>query len=89
MADRRLRVAIIIGSTRVGRVAPVVARWAARVAEGRGDMEVDVIDLAEVRLPDVLGADGGTRAIDIASRLSQADAFVVVTPEYNPAFPRR
>ena len=50
-------------------------------------MEVDVIDLAEVRLPDVLGADGGTRAIDIASRLSRADAFVVVTPEYNRSFP--
>ncbi len=87
MSDHRLQLAVIVGSTRVGRIAPTVAAWFARVAGARGDMAVDVVDLAEARLPDVLGTDGGPAAGDIAVRLASADAFVVVTPEYNHSFP--
>jgi NAD(P)H-dependent FMN reductase len=75
-----LHLAIVIGSTRQGRLAPIVAGWFAGRARQRVDMTVDVIDLAEVRLPDVLGAS-------LAARLTAADAFVIITPEYNHSFP--
>jgi NAD(P)H-dependent FMN reductase len=84
---QRLRVAIIIGSTRHGRFAPTVARWFSEQAARRDDLEVDVIDLAEAQLPDILTSTPEPRVEALRQRLLQADAFAVVTPEYNHSFP--
>jgi NAD(P)H-dependent FMN reductase len=85
--DDRLRLAVIIGSTRQGRFAPTVARWFASVAARRDGVVVDLIDLAEARLPDVLANDTPPEVSAMALRLASADAFVLVTPEYNHSFP--
>ena len=69
-----LRVAVIIGSTRPGRLGPAVAGWFADQAVPRDDVTIDVIDLADIETP-------------VGPRLASADAFVVVTPEYNHSFP--
>ncbi|MER7670862.1 NADPH-dependent FMN reductase [Kitasatospora sp. NPDC058162] len=92
MSDNRLKLAVIIGSVREGRFGPTVANWFVGEAERRDDVEVDLVDLAEVALgPDapsaspsasVIGALGG-----LTPRLDAADAFVVVTPEYNHSYP--
>lgn len=85
-----LRLAVIVGSTRNGRFGPTVAAWFVAHARKRKDLEVDLIDLAEVGLPDVLtGQDESlpTEVQALAPRLAAADAFVVVTPEYNQSFP--
>ena len=85
--NNRLLLAIIIGSTREGRFAPTVANWLAGQAELREDMTVDVIDLADARLPDVLADKPAPEVAAITPRLANADVFVVVTPEYNHSFP--
>jgi len=85
--NNRLHLAIIIGSTRKGRFAPTVAGWFAGQAERRDDMAVDVIDLAGAQLPDVLSDKPGPQVSAVTPRLAAADAFVVVTPEYNHSFP--
>ena len=59
MPDSPLHLAIIIGSTRQGRFAPTVAAWFADQARSRPDLVVDLIDLAEARLPDVLSTSRG------------------------------
>jgi hypothetical protein len=53
-ADAPLRVAVLIGSTREGRFAPVVADWFLRFAAPYDDLELDPVDLAEHPLPDVV-----------------------------------
>ena len=68
------RLAVIIGSTRQGRLGPAVASWFTDQAATRDDVAVDLIDLAAAGAP-------------IGPRLATADAFVVVTPEYNHSFP--
>ncbi|MFG3498314.1 NADPH-dependent FMN reductase [Streptomyces sp. NPDC047928] len=87
----RLRLVIIIGSVREGRFGPVAAEWIASRARLRRDFEVDVIDLATAWLPDVMPAEPTAprpQAVrDLAPWLAAADAFVVVTPEYNQSFP--
>ncbi|MFF3752722.1 NADPH-dependent FMN reductase [Streptomyces sp. NPDC002018] len=89
--SERLRLVIVIGSVRKGRFGPVAAEWLASRARLRRDFDVDVIDLATAWLPDVMSAD--PRAVkpqsvkDLAPWLAAADAFVVVTPEYNQSFP--
>ncbi|MFC9326075.1 NADPH-dependent FMN reductase [Kitasatospora sp. NPDC057015] len=91
---RRLRVAVIVGSTREGRFGPVVAEWLLRRAAEREDLEADLVDLAETPLPSVFPAFGGPVPDEVAAqfaavspRLEAADAFVIVTPEYNHSFP--
>ncbi|KAB2590687.1 NADPH-dependent FMN reductase [Streptomyces arboris] len=91
MSERKLRVAVIIGSVRSGRFGPAPADWIAAEAAKRDDLDVDVIDLARAWLPDVLPATAGTPAPqavqDLAPWLDASDAFVIVTPEYNHSFP--
>ncbi|GAA3888516.1 NAD(P)H-dependent oxidoreductase [Saccharothrix violaceirubra] len=89
-----VKLVTVIGSTRDGRFAPVVRDWFARQVGLRDDIEHDVLDLADVRLPDALPAYGEQPAPAVAAaveavrpRLAAADAFVVVTPEYNHSFP--
>lgn len=88
----RLRVAVIIGSTRQDRFCTTPAHWVAGQAETRGDIDVDLIDLAETALPTTLpGNDPNTplpdRVAALAPRLAAADAFIVVTPIYNRGYP--
>ncbi|MFF3639911.1 NADPH-dependent FMN reductase [Streptomyces sp. NPDC002564] len=93
-APTPLRVAVLVGSTREGRFAPVVTRWLMRHLDQREDLRADVVDLAETPLPTVLPAFGqppapGTEEAlaRVSPRLAAADAFVFVTPEYNHSYP--
>jgi NAD(P)H-dependent FMN reductase len=85
-----VRVAVVVGSVREGRFGPVVAAWLAGVAAGHGGFDVEVVDVAEPGLPMVMPAFGTAppdEVAAVAARLTAADAFVVVTPEYNHSFP--
>jgi NAD(P)H-dependent FMN reductase len=91
-----MKLAVITGSVREGRYGPTVARWFTEQAKTHGLFDLDVIDLAEHPLPaelppsadalaDVAGRPEQLRSL--AGRLEAADAFAVVTPEYNHSFP--
>jgi NAD(P)H-dependent FMN reductase len=81
-----VKLALIVGSTREGRRGAAIARWFVAQASLRTDLVVDVIDLAESDLPQSL--DGRTPEVAaLRPRLADADAFVVLTPEYNHSFP--
>jgi NAD(P)H-dependent FMN reductase len=81
-----LALAIVLGSTREGRFGPTIARWFERRVP-RGRWVVDLLDLAELDLPPVLARDPGPAVAAYRRRLDRADAFVVVTPEYNHGYP--
>ena len=85
--DELLRVVILIGSTRQGRFAPVVANWFAKYIQTRQEFVADMIDLAEAALPDVLSRNQEPAVEMLRGRLAVADAFVIITPEYNHSFP--
>ncbi|MEU7576469.1 NAD(P)H-dependent oxidoreductase [Streptomyces sp. NPDC041068] len=85
--DAPLKVAVIVASTREGRFAPTVAAWFTAQATQRADLDLDVIDLADARLPDGLTGQPGPEVARITPRIDAADAFVVITPEYNHSFP--
>lgn len=91
MENERTRVAVIIGSIRKDRFCATPAAWVAERARAHGDIDVDLIDLAEADLPVVLPGDDGEQAPDrvraLGERLAAADAFIVVTPVYNRGYP--
>ncbi|WP_432146336.1 NADPH-dependent FMN reductase [Streptomyces sp. bgisy084] len=85
MSEHPYRLAVIIGSNREGRFAPVIANWFTRHTEGHPHIDVDVIDLDAVRPYEL--RHGSEEYQTFAKRVDEADAFVVITPEYNHSFP--
>jgi NAD(P)H-dependent FMN reductase len=84
--ETELSYAVIAASVRKDRVSRAVADWVARTALAR--RPVDQIDLADCPLPpDELLSPRARGRTEIAGRLDAADAFVVVTPEYNHSYP--
>ncbi len=79
------RLAIIYGSTRPGRLCDKVVSWVARELAHYPLIDIDPIDPLEFDLPFQHDREhAGVAAL--SERLSDADAFIVVTPEYNHSF---
>lgn len=87
MSKEPLRVAIIIGSTREGRFGPTVGTWFVEQARQRDDLIVDVVDVADAPPPSALGSKASEGFERVTRTLHEADAYVVVTCEYNHSFP--
>ncbi|NUR44129.1 MAG: NAD(P)H-dependent oxidoreductase [Streptomyces sp.] len=89
VADAPLHVTLIVGSNRHGRFGPVVAGWLLDQLRGRDDLIPEVVDVADVHLPTSLTpTPEATAALaDVTPKLEGAEAFVVLTPEYNHSFP--
>ncbi|MGW7408621.1 NADPH-dependent FMN reductase [Streptomyces sp. NPDC054833] len=97
MDNNKPKLVVIVGSVREGRFGPAVASWVAQQAGTHGGFEVDVADLAEIDIPLALPAASPKFAGDdyprpagmaaLTSALESADAFIVVTPEYNHSYP--
>lgn len=86
-SPRRPRLAVVLGSHREGRFGPVIGHWLAERARVHGGFGVDVVDLAAQHLPIPHPRDPRATAAEFLDRLDDADAVVVVTPEYNHSFP--
>jgi NAD(P)H-dependent FMN reductase len=90
-SDAPLKVAVILGSNREGRFGPVVADWFLSRAAGHPDIETELLDVAETELPFAHsyrpGPDALAQLARATPKLARADAFVVLTPEYNHSFP--
>jgi NAD(P)H-dependent FMN reductase len=88
MSDHALQVAIIIGSNRHGRFGPVVGDWIAELVQQHEGLRPDVIDLGELSVPSILGVqEDAERLATATGALDRAEAFIVITPEYNHSFP--
>lgn len=85
---------VIIGSTRPGRAGLPIAQWFAGRAKEHGGFDVTVADLAEIGLP-LLNEPSHPRLRQYTQEhtkewseiVGAADAFVIVTAEYNAGYP--
>ena len=84
------RLNVLIASTRPGRVGPAVARWFHDYAVRHDSFDAHLVDLADFDLP-VYDEPNHPRLKDYrhehtkrwSASVDAADAFVIVTPEYN------
>ncbi|GGZ28212.1 FMN reductase [Streptomyces inusitatus] len=90
-ATAPLKLVVILSSNREGRFGPVIADWFLEHAELHRDFQVSVVDLGEEDLPTALTSNPPPSVAEYlgrtSPRLAAADAFVVITPEYNHSFP--
>lgn len=81
-----IHVALIYGSAREGRFCDTVARWARSEIERRGGFAIDPIDPLELGLPVRREREESGAVRSLRERIARADAFVIVTPEYNHGY---
>jgi NAD(P)H-dependent FMN reductase len=89
-----LKLHVIIASTRPGRLGLAVGTWAHGFAQRHGKFDVRLVDLAEVNLP-MLDEPKHPRLRQYehdhtrawSAIVAEADAYTIVTPEYNHSPP--
>jgi NAD(P)H-dependent FMN reductase len=88
------RIAVIIGSIRPNRFGDKPAKWIFDHARARGDIEVELVDLADYKLPlfDAPASDfwmptPNPEAARWQAKLNEFDGFIIVTAEYNRSIP--
>jgi NAD(P)H-dependent FMN reductase len=85
-----VKIGIIVGSTRPGRKAEVVARWVHDLASKRGDATFEVVDIQTFELPLLdepvppsAGKYSKPHTKAWSAKVAEFDGYVFVTPEYN------
>jgi NAD(P)H-dependent FMN reductase len=94
MLNRMPQLHVILASTRPGRAGEPIADWFVDRARAHGAFDVELVDLAEVALPFFdEPAHPRLRRYEHdhtkvwSAQVDAADAFVMVTPEYNYGYP--
>jgi len=85
MTEKALSLRIILGSARTNCFADIVASWVAARLSSMSHIAVEILDPRELKLP--LGHDPSAASVKaLRASLDRADAFIVVTPEYNRSY---
>ena len=90
-----MKIHIILGSTRPNRASENVARWVLEEAKNYPEFEYELIDLRDLNLPfydepqTVKGINGNYAHEGVkkwSEKISEADGFIFITPEYNHGY---
>jgi NAD(P)H-dependent FMN reductase len=79
---------VLLGTNRQGRQSEHVAKWLIKEIEKRDDIETQLFDTRDFRLPQ---DDYGTKIKDLfpewRDSIIRADGLIIVAPEYNHGYP--
>jgi NAD(P)H-dependent FMN reductase len=87
---KKLKIGIIVGSTRPGRKAAEVASWVHDLLKTRSDAEFEIVDIEAYQLPLLdepvppsMRRYTKEHTKHWSERIAAFDAYIFVTPEYN------
>jgi NAD(P)H-dependent FMN reductase len=90
----KLKIAIIIGSTRDARFGPVPAQWIYELAKSDPNIDAELVDLKSFDLPlfnemasNAWMPSTDPKAVAWQNKVGEFDGYIVVTPEYNHSIP--
>lgn len=90
----KVKIAVIVGTTRAARVGHKPAEWIADIASQRDDMTVEVLDLREYPMPfldEVASNAWAPSQNEVAQRwqrkVAEFDGYIFVSAEYNRGVP--
>lgn len=84
--DEQIVIAVLAGTVREGRRSIAAAQWMAEFGRSQPNVEIVFVDPKDLHFP----ADGDnpdTRDPRYTEITARADAFIIVTPEYNHSVP--
>lgn len=95
--EDRLKTKIILGSTRPNRFSEKAGAWIKGEAENRKEFDVELLDLRDFNLPfydepvsPSAIKDGNYAKEEVkrwAEKIREADAYIIIAPEYNHGIP--
>jgi NAD(P)H-dependent FMN reductase len=93
MDQQKPLIKIVTGSSRPGRFSNQPANWLLDIAKSRTDLNVELIDVAELNLPfldesapAMMHQYSKEHTKNLAKTSGEADGFVFITPEYNHSY---
>lgn len=81
--NEKLNIGIILGSTREGRVSPLVGSWVLEQAKQRADANYEIVDIKDYNLPllgETTNEEGYKRW---KNKIKSLDGFIFIVSEYN------
>jgi len=92
---KTIKIQFILGSTRQGRISDKIATILKEMANKRQDVSTQLVDLRTFELPflnDEISPSKRTEITDPAvkrwsEKIKEADAFIIVVPQYNAGYP--
>jgi NAD(P)H-dependent FMN reductase len=88
--SEKLKIQVVVGSVREGRVSLPVAHWVRACAGEQGDLDAELVDLADWALPmfalatpPAMGGYKDPRQQRWAAKVGEAGGYILVSPEYN------
>jgi NAD(P)H-dependent FMN reductase len=94
--SERLKIELIVGTTRPNRFSEKAARWMFALARQRPELDVEWVDLRDYPLPfydeplppiALAGRYTHPEARVWASKVAEADGYIIVTAEYSHGYP--
>lgn len=84
--EEKIIIAVLAGTTRLGRKSISAAQYVAKLGRGFPNVEIAFVDPAEFTFPND-GNEPDAKDPRYAAITARADAFFIVTPEYNHGYP--
>ena len=90
-----MKIKIILGSTRQGRVSEVIGKWVMEQAKNVAGLELELLDLRDFPLPffdepvspsQIKEPYINPAVVKWIAKIAEGEAFIVVTPEYNHGY---
>ncbi|MDR3571856.1 MAG: NAD(P)H-dependent oxidoreductase [Candidatus Pacebacteria bacterium] len=91
----KLKVKVIIGSTREGRFGDKPAAWIAELAKERADMDIEILDLRDYPIPFFDQQETPSyktkpynepNVVKLTAKIAEADAYIITVAEYNHGY---
>ena len=90
----KLKIAIIIGSTRDSRFCLIPAQWIYELAKADPQIDAELVDLKTFDLPlfnemasNAWMPSADPKAVAWQKKIGEFDGYIIVTPEYNHSVP--
>lgn len=91
---KMIKIGIIIGSTRPGRIGEAVGKWVYEQSKQRSDAEFELVDIVDYDLPlldepypPMMNQYNNEHTKIWAKKINEFDGYIFVTPEYNHSPP--
>jgi len=78
-----LRIGIILGSTRDGRVSESVGNWVLENTDNTDNVLYEIVDLRDYKLPFLGTSDDNATIIKWNQKLDELDGYIFIVAEYN------
>jgi len=81
-----MNIPVILGTARVGRQSEKVANFILEEVKKAG-IETEIIDVRDLRIEATDNTGNVPQAKRLSPKIEKADAFIIVSPEYNHGYP--